>query len=77
MHAGVIVELHCSHACCIVLHRVACSCQQCFHGLLPIVLIEIANACCLNVSLSTVTNKDSYSTDYLIHTVLQNWILIK
>ena len=31
MHAGGIEELNCSHAFRVVLHQVACSCQQCFH----------------------------------------------
>ena len=31
MHAHDIEELRCINACLFVLHRVACSCQQCFH----------------------------------------------
>ena len=34
MHAGETEELLCSHALRVVLHRVPCSCQQCFHVLL-------------------------------------------
>ena len=31
MHAERIEELRCIHAFRVGLHRVACSCQQCFH----------------------------------------------
>ena len=47
MRAAWIVELRCSHACCFVLYRVACSCQQCFRVLLQRTLLLCQALACL------------------------------